>query len=198
MYLKNSHESRDLPVPATAITETRCAFDSPDEAWNSSLMTLSSRSRPTNGDSRPVERSAPPRPPITRTARQSCTGSALPLSSRTPASSYTTAASVARFVGSPTRTPPGSATAWMREAVFTRSPATMPSDCAPMVTAASPVSTPTRARRPSVPTSAPSASTAAARSIAARTARSASSSIATGAPHTAITASPMNFSTVPP
>jgi hypothetical protein len=33
---------------------------------------------------------------------------------------------------------------------------------------------------------------------AARTARSGSSSCATGAPKTAITASPMNFSTVPP
>ena len=40
--------------------------------------------------------------------------------------------------------------------------------------------------------------TAATRSSAARTARSASSSCATGVPHTAITASPMNFSTVPP
>ena len=33
---------------------------------------------------------------------------------------------------------------------------------------------------------------------AARTARSGSSSCATGTPNTAITASPMNFSTVPP
>ena len=43
-----------------------------------------------------------------------------------------------------------------------------------------------------------SSGTAATRSSAARTARSASSSCATGAPQTAITASPMNFSTVPP
>ena len=35
-------------------------------------------------------------------------------------------------------------------------------------------------------------------SIAARTARSASSSRTVGMPNTAITASPMNFSTVPP
>ena len=40
--------------------------------------------------------------------------------------------------------------------------------------------------------------TASTRSRPARTARSASSSWATGAPHTAMTASPMNFSTVPP
>ena len=43
-----------------------------------------------------------------------------------------------------------------------------------------------------------SSGTAATRSSAARTARSASSSFATGVPQTAITASPMNFSTVPP
>ena len=40
--------------------------------------------------------------------------------------------------------------------------------------------------------------TASTSSSAARTARSASSSCATGVPQTAITASPMNFSTVPP
>ena len=44
----------------------------------------------------------------------------------------------------------------------------------------------------------PSVGTASTSSSAARTARSASSSWAVGAPHTAITASPMNFSTVPP
>ena len=46
--------------------------------------------------------------------------------------------------------------------------------------------------------SAPSSRTASTRSRAARTARSASPSVATGVPHTAITASPMNFSTTPP
>ena len=45
---------------------------------------------------------------------------------------------------------------------------------------------------------APNALTAATSSSAARTARSASSSCATGVPQTAITASPMNFSTTPP
>ena len=42
------------------------------------------------------------------------------------------------------------------------------------------------------------APTASTRSSALRTARSASSSSAVGAPQTAMTASPMNFSTVPP
>ncbi len=106
--------------------------------------------------------------------------------------------SVARRVASPMKTAPGSATLWIREAVFTRSPATIPSRSAPIVTAASPVRTPTRARRPSAPSSSPSDEMAATRSSAARTARSASSSVAVGVPQTAITASPMNFSTVPP
>jgi hypothetical protein len=66
------------------------------------------------------------------------------------------------------------------------------------VTAASPVSTAARALSSLVPTSSPSAETAATMSSAARTARSASSSVAVGVPQTAITASPMNFSIVPP
>ena len=106
--------------------------------------------------------------------------------------------SVARFVDSPTRTVPGSAADCTREAVLTRSPATIPSPVAPSVTVASPVMTPARARNSGIPTSSPSAETAVTRSRAARTARSASSSVATGVPQTAITASPMNFSTVPP
>jgi hypothetical protein len=77
--------------------------------------------------------------------------------------------------------------------VLTMSPATIPWLVAPIVTAASPVRTPARAR-----VSGPSVRTASTSSRAARTARSASSSRATGAPQTAITASPMNFSTVPP
>src|SRR5262245_38367040 len=74
----------------------------------------------------------------------------------------------------------------------------MPSPSAPSVTAASPVSTPALARSSSAPISWPRADTAATRSRAALTARSASSSVAGGVPQTAMTASPMNFSTVPP
>ena len=115
-----------------------------------------------------------------------------------PASSYTIVGSVARRVVSPTSTRPGSASVWIRAAVLTMSPATMPSPVAPTVTVASPVSTPARACRSDTPTSSPRAVTAATRSSAARTARSASSSVALCAPQTAITASPMNFSTTPP
>ena len=55
------------------------------------------------------------------------------------------AAFAARWVASPTRTVPGAATHWSRDAVLTRSPATMPWLVAPIVTAASPVRTPARA-----------------------------------------------------
>ena len=69
----------------------------------------------------------------------------------------------------------------------------MPWFVAPSVTAASPVRTPARALMPG-----PRVLTAATTSSAARTARSASFSRAIGVPHTAMTASPMNFSIVPP
>ena len=49
--------------------------------------------------------------------------------------------SVVRIVDSPTKTAPGVATDWNREAVFTRSPATIPWSSASRVTAASPVRT---------------------------------------------------------
>ena len=198
MYFSNSQASRDFPMPPIPTTETRLPRRSSAEAWKSSLTSRSSRSRPTNGGSRPADFEMPPRSPTTRTARHSGTGSVFPLSVCVPASSKTIAASAVRFVVSPTKTEPGSAADWIREAVLTRSPATMPWPSAPSVTAASPVSTPARARRPAAPTSAPSAPTASRRSSAARTARSGSSSCATGAPQTAMTASPMNFSTVPP
>ena len=66
------------------------------------------------------------------------------------------------------------------------------------VTAVSPVATPARAASPSTPASAPRAGIPATSSSADRTARSASSSRVIGVPQTAITASPMNFSIVPP
>ena len=98
---------------------------------------------------------------------------------------------------SPTITVPGSAADCSREAVLTRSPVTRPWPTAPSAATASPVSTPTRACS-GTPSRSPSAVTASTTTKAERTARSASSSWATGVPHTAITASPMNFSTTPP
>ena len=106
------------------------------------------------------------------------------------------ARSRARNVASPTNTPSTGAADCRRAAVFTTSPATIPSpDCG---------SAPTRDQRLTrvdpdrTWRSPPRSPTASWIARPARTARSASSSCATGAPNTAITASPMNFSTVPP
>ena len=162
------------------------------------LDVRSSASRPRNGASRPSTRCEPPTPERTRVARHSRAGSALPLSACSPASSKPTEAAARRWVASSTSTVPGCAADCTRAAVFTASPATMPSPVAPSVTATSPVTTPARAASPVAPTRSPSAATAATTSSAARTARSASPSVAIGVPHTAITASPMNFSTTPP
>ena len=198
MYFSNSQARRDLPIPAMPTTESRCALPSSADAWKSSFAIRNSRSRLTKGGSRPAARSAPPRPAVTRTARHRRSGSDLPLTSCAPASSNPIAASAARCVASPTSTPPGGASDCTREAVLTRSPATIPCPWAPIVTAASPVITPARAATGVSSASPFIAATAATSSSAARTASSASCSWATGAPHTAITASPMNFSTVPP
>ena len=198
MYFSNSHPSRDLPTPAGPDTSTIRGTRRSAAAWNSSLTVRSSASRPVSGASRPSIRWAPPTPASTRVARQRTCGSALPFSRYDPASANPTAPPASRCVAASTSTDPGSAADCTRAAVFTASPATIPSLTAPSVTATSPVTTPARAARSATPTSAPSWPTALTRSSAARTARSASPSVATGVPHTAITASPMNFSTTPP
>ena len=94
----------------------------------------------------------------------------------------------ARSVVSPTRIAPGSAACSSRAATLTASPVASRSSV-PVTT--SPVVTPIRPSRPR-PANASRISTAA------RQARSASSSCTAGTPKTAITASPMNFSTEPP
>ena len=103
--------SRDLPIPAIPITDTRCALPLVGRRRGSRSFTIrSSRSRPTNGASRPCDLSAPPRrrSPAMRPPQRDRLGLALQLEA-SPASSYATAASVARRVASPTRTVPGSA-----------------------------------------------------------------------------------------
>ena len=91
-------------------------------------------------------RSRPPRSATTRIARHAVTGASLPLSDLLAERPRTRSRSrAARCVASPTSTVPGCAAPWSRLAVLTRSPATMPWFVAPMVTAASPVSTPARA-----------------------------------------------------
>ena len=122
----------------------------------------------------------------------------MPFSACSPASANPMARLASRCVVSSASTCPGPAAVWIRAAVLTASPATMPSPAAPRFTATVPVTTPARAARPGTSSSRPSWPTAPTRSRAARTARSASSSVAVGVPHTAITASPMNFSVTPP
>ena len=197
-YFSNSQPSRDLPTPAGPATSTSRGTRRSAAAWNSSRMVRSSASRPVSGASSPSTRCDPPTPDSTRVARHSCTGSDLPFSACSPASANRTALPASRCVAASTSTCPGLAAACTRDAVFTASPATMPSPTAPRVTATSPVTTPARAASPGTPAPAPSSATALTRSSAARTARSASPSVAAGVPHTAITASPMNFSTTPP
>ena len=88
-----------------------------------------------------------------------------------------------------------------RDAVLTTSPATTPSPWAALavrVTSASPVLTAIRTFRSRSASLSFSSCTAAHIASAALTARSGSSPRASGAPKTAMTASPMNFSTVPP
>ncbi len=85
--------------------------------------------------------------------------------------------------------------------MFITSPATIPSPslaAASSETSASPVFTAIRTWRSRPGSSSLSRATASRTASAARTARSGSFSWATGAPKTATTASPMNFSTVPP
>ena len=96
---------------------------------------------------------------------------------------------------SSTRIAPTGAADCSREAVLTTSPDAIPSPASGRVSSAisaSPVVMPMRT------STSPSSASASRIASAARTARSGSSSCTTGAPNTAITASPMNFSTVPP
>ena len=182
-----------MPIPAGPMTLTRRGRRSRLVAAYRSLSARSSSSRPTKGASRASLRLRPPRPATTRRARQAGTGLALPRRTWSPAGSKAIAREAARQVASPTSTVPAAATDWSRDAVLTRSPATIPWLVAPDRDRGLAGEDP----RPRLD-GGPNALTASSSSRAARTARSASSSRATGAPQTAITASPMNFSTVPP
>ena len=111
-----------------------------------------------------------------------------------------TACRVSRHVSSPSSTSPTAAVCSSRAATFTGSPLTKVSPALASPATTSPVLIPIRRpiREPNRPSNSSfSSSSRASMSVAARTARSASSSCATGTPKTAITASPMNFSTTP-
>ena len=140
-------------------------------------------------------RKAPPpsttRPSVSSslTSRQAISGSPKPFSSTGPTSSVSTAPIVRRRANGPTRISPGWAICCRRAATLTASPvAKVESDSSATT---SPASTPILA-------SSPRPCTESRIPAAARMARSASSSCACGMPNAAMTASPANFSTIPP
>ena len=74
--------SRRSPSPRPAAPVRSSA-----QTWNRSLICRNSRSRPTNGASSPSDRSSPPTPETTRTARHSGVSPSFPFSLCEPASS---------------------------------------------------------------------------------------------------------------
>ena len=148
MYLVSSRAIRLLPTPGTPVIDTRRGRLSRAVARTTSRSSRNSSSRPTNGASSWSVRPRPPRSATIRMARNAGTGATLPLSTWSPAGSKAMAEFAACSVCSPTRTVPGAATLWRRDAVLTMSPATRPWLVAPTVTAASPVRTPARAWMP--------------------------------------------------
>ncbi len=182
---RKSCTSLDLPTPAGPIrVKIRQALRS--TTWSNSARSRSrSRSRPINGLRRSL--ATPPALRSRTRSRDAATADDFPLSSSSSGSTRT-ASRTSCSVSSPSRISPGPAACSSRAATLTASPVTSVSP-SPATTA--PVFTPMRGSRPRAWTTSRS-------STAERTARSASSSVATGIPNTAITASPTNFSTVPP
>ena len=179
----NSSTSLDFPTPGSPKTVTSVVRRSRTvrsyELWSSS----SSCSRPTKrAFGRRLRMSS------TRTTRQDqvCSPGRI---STAPASSTSIAPTVRRRATGPRAMVPAMADCCRRAATFTASPVANVESTSS--TTSSPDSIPTRA-------SSPSSCTDSSTSNAARTARSASSSCAWGTPKAAMTASPANFSTVPP
>ena len=153
--------------------------------------TRSARLRAPRGGRRAERRAGGPiasAPSVTANRRNATRGSTFPLATTGSIGSTSMASRARRNVASPSRISPDSAACSSRAATLTTSPVTSASP-APAMT--SPVLTPIRACKPR-------AVTASRSSTDARSARSASSSWRVGIPKTAITASPINFSTVPP
>ncbi len=189
----SSRTRRDFPIPGSPTMVTRCGSAVAPTRRYVARSSSSSGSRPTNTGRNP----ATPRGRMSPRASKignAASRPALPLASidlRAPNSNAPAAAAAVRSLAS---TSPGSAAFWNRSATFTASPMTNepPSRGAPTTT--SPVLTPT------LISSSPRKSSRSRACIAsaACSERSTWSSKATGAPNTAITASPANFSTMPP
>src|SRR3954469_23700471 len=194
----NASTRRDFPTPPTPSTVKRCDDWSDTARSNAPVSSESSRCLPTIGAS--SRRANPAAAGSTFCTRNAESGSVFPFTATGSSWSATTASRTSWYVSAPIRISPTPAACSRRAATFTASPAASVPSAAP-VTTTSPVLIPTRMwTRVSI---APSSSTlrsprASLSSAAARTARSASSSRMFGIPNTAITASPMNFSTVPP
>ena len=181
-----------MPTPASPTMVTSLGFAPATVARYAPSNRSNSCSRPTNARRSPWT----PRGRIkerARTRRRHGTPSGLPLASTAIGWSNSNAPLVAAAVRSPTRTSPGSAACSSRAATLTASPVNeLPSRGWPTTTSL--VFTPMRRARD------PANVDSNLRCIdsAAWRARSAWSSYAAGAPNAAITASPANFSTVPP
>ena len=98
MYFSNSHPSRLLPTPAGPDTSTNRGCRRSTDAWNSSRIIRISTPRPISGASSPSTRCAPPIADTTCVARHTRSGSTLPLSWCSPASSNLIALVVNRRV----------------------------------------------------------------------------------------------------
>ena len=199
----SSSTSRLLPIPGTPTSVTSCGSLSTRARANAptserELVLAADERRASRLDRRP-RRSAsaarpPPRPRPAPPFPWPSTGSASPVHDR-PLGRRDASAS-------PTRTPSGGAAAWIRarrvhhvarDHRLAGSGLRVRARRAPRRCA-----TPMRTWSSSAGSASFSAAIASRIASAARTARSGSSSCAVGAPNTPTTASPMNFSTVPP
>ena len=132
---------------------------------------------------------------------QAASGREMPLTLTSPSDVNRNRSRASTWVRPPTTMPPGGASASNRAAIFTGSPVTRASRSTPVAVTTSPVLMPMRMASSRPDRSRNRSFRSSRRRCIARAvlmARSGSSSCATGAPNTATTASPMNFSTVPP
>ena len=179
---------RLLPTPGSPYTVTRCARRSRAARSNVFSSSSSSDSRPISGATT-AERTGVSERSAAQTTRHAASGSARPFTSIGSISSTSTASSASRRAAGPIRISIGRADCWSRAARLTASPVAKVDSA--LSTTTSPDSIPIRASSSSflTPSRIP---------IAARIARSASSSWVCATPKAASTASPANFSTIPP
>ena len=196
---RNSRSSRDLPIPAGPATVTSTHLRRSTARRKRARSDRSSARRPTSGTPAPAAKRPPAgASPVTCHTRS---GRRLPASAAGPWARRRAALPTSLRVWGPIRMPLAGAADCRRAAVLTASPATSPCPPPASPVATSPVLTPIRRSMPtprSRTRSTFSSAIASRISQAARTARRASSSCSTGTPNTAMTASPMYFSTVPP